>query len=72
MARPETNTCPTPAAAAESVSFLVFPELSLSSYEPELLCKCIVSPDAKLLHPLRQIASNESGQWLGVCNAINA
>ncbi|MBM3117075.1 carbon-nitrogen hydrolase family protein [Jeongeupia naejangsanensis] len=46
------------AAAAESVSFLIFPELSLSGYEPALLHKCTLTPCSELLQPLRQIAAN--------------
>ncbi len=47
-------------AAEEGVEFLLFPELSLTGYEPSLARELAQPPDAALLQPLRQLAM-ESG-----------
>jgi predicted amidohydrolase len=44
------------AAAAAKVQLLVFPELSLSGYEPSLLADAALSPDDARLAPLQQRA----------------
>ena len=45
------------AAAAETVSFLLFPELSLTGYELPRMKDCLVSPDDPSLEPVRAFAS---------------
>jgi predicted amidohydrolase len=44
------------AAAAQGVQLLVFPELSLTGYEPALAAKLAIAPEAPLLRPLREMA----------------
>ncbi|MGS5089918.1 carbon-nitrogen hydrolase family protein [Hydrogenophaga sp. A37] len=44
------------AAAAEGVSLLLFPELSLTGYEPPLLPHHLLSPDGPVLAPMRELA----------------
>src|SRR5690606_19929786 len=44
------------AAAAAGVELLLFPELSLSGYEPERVAACVVAPDGPELAPLRELA----------------
>lgn len=43
-------------AASAGVQLLLFPELSLSGYEPELVASCVVEPDGEKLAPLRELA----------------
>ena len=43
-------------AAEHRVDFLMFPELSLTGYEPSLARELAQSPDAPCLHPLRELA----------------
>ncbi len=43
-------------AANEGVEFLLFPELSLTGYEPSLARELALTPDAELLQPLRELA----------------
>jgi predicted amidohydrolase len=43
-------------AAAEGADFLIFPELSISGYEPTLARAKAMAPDSALLDPLRQLA----------------
>lgn len=43
-------------AAAAGVELLLFPELSLSGYEPERVAGCVVDPAGPLLAPLRALA----------------
>lgn len=43
-------------AAGHGVQLLVFPELSLTGYEPDLAAALAVSPEASLLQPLRDAA----------------
>lgn len=44
------------AAAAAGVELLLFPELSLSGYEPDLVAECVVDPAGEALEPLRDLA----------------
>jgi len=44
------------AAAAAGVKLLLFPELSLSGYEPDLVAGCVVDPAGPALAPLRALA----------------
>ncbi|WP_395608129.1 carbon-nitrogen hydrolase family protein [Pseudomonas sp. B22129] len=44
------------AAAEQSVQLLVFPELSLTGYEPSLAAELAIAPDDALLAPLREMA----------------
>ncbi|AZF04785.1 carbon-nitrogen hydrolase family protein [Pseudomonas sp. R5-89-07] len=44
------------AAAAQGVQLLVFPELSLTGYEPALAADLAIAPEAPLLTPLREMA----------------
>lgn len=44
------------AAAREGVSFLLFPELSLTGYELQQMHGCILAPDDARLAPLRDVA----------------
>ncbi|OLF53535.1 carbon-nitrogen hydrolase family protein [Pseudomonas chlororaphis] len=44
------------AAAAQGVQWLVFPELSLTGYEPTLAAELAIVPDSPLLQPLRELA----------------
>jgi predicted amidohydrolase len=44
------------AAAQQGVQLLVFPELSLTGYEPSLAAELAIAPDARLLAPLREMA----------------
>ncbi|RZI30554.1 carbon-nitrogen hydrolase family protein [Pseudomonas orientalis] len=44
------------AAAARGVQLLVFPELSLTGYEPALAGDLAIAPEAPLLAPLREMA----------------
>ncbi|KRP69615.1 carbon-nitrogen hydrolase [Pseudomonas paralactis] len=44
------------AAAEQGVQLLVFPELSLTGYEPTLAADLAIAPDAPLLAPLREMA----------------
>ncbi|MGE7957479.1 carbon-nitrogen hydrolase family protein [Pseudomonas sp. NPDC089530] len=44
------------AAAEQGVQLLVFPELSLTGYEPELAAGLAVQPQSSLLQPLRDLA----------------
>jgi predicted amidohydrolase len=43
-------------AAGQGVQLLVFPELSLTGYEPGLAASLALSPEATLLQPLRDLA----------------
>lgn len=43
-------------AAAAGVNLLLFPELSLSGYEPDLLASCVIDPAGSALAPLRELA----------------
>ncbi|MBJ2220646.1 carbon-nitrogen hydrolase family protein [Pseudomonas sp. MF7453] len=43
-------------AAEQGVQLLVFPELSLTGYEPTLAADLAIAPDAPLLAPLREMA----------------
>jgi predicted amidohydrolase len=43
-------------AAAAGADLLLFPELSLSGYEPELVAGCVVDPAGAALAPLRALA----------------
>ncbi|MEO4048252.1 carbon-nitrogen hydrolase family protein [Pseudomonas sp. CAU 1711] len=43
-------------AAAAGVELLLFPELSLSGYEPDLVAECVVDPAGDALEPLRILA----------------
>ncbi len=58
-------------AAALGVQWLVFPELSLCGYEPQLLAHCTVSAQSPLLAPLRH-AAQALGQWITVGAALPA
>lgn len=44
------------AAADASVSFLLFPELSLSGYEPDHMVDCMLAPDDARIAPFRALA----------------
>lgn len=44
------------AAAEAGVELLLFPELSLSGYEPDLVASCVVDPAGAVLAPLRDLA----------------
>lgn len=44
------------AAAEQGVQLLVFPELSLTGYEPTLAADLAIAPDAPVLAPLREMA----------------
>ena len=44
------------AAAAAGADLLLFPELSLSGYEPDLVAGCVVDPAGPALAPLRALA----------------
>lgn len=44
------------AAAANGVQVLVFPELSLTGYEPFLAAELAIEPEAAVLAPLREMA----------------
>ncbi|CRM46581.1 (R)-stereoselective amidase [Pseudomonas sp. 22 E 5] len=44
------------AAAAEGVQLLVFPELSLTGYEPALAAALAIAPEDRVLAPLREMA----------------
>ncbi|WP_339532296.1 carbon-nitrogen hydrolase family protein [Pseudomonas mucidolens] len=44
------------AAAEHGVQLLVFPELSLTGYEPSLAAELAIAPDAAVLAPLRELA----------------
>ena len=48
------------AAVYERVQVLVFPELSLTGYEPHLLAAHVLSPDHSALAPLRQAATDHA------------
>jgi predicted amidohydrolase len=48
------------AAAAAGVNLLLFPELSLSGYEPELIAGCVVDPAGEALAPLRELAQRHA------------
>lgn len=43
-------------AAEQGIAFLVFPELSLTGYEPSLARELVQTPDATRLQPLRELA----------------
>nr|BFD42723.1 carbon-nitrogen hydrolase family protein [Pseudomonas sp. FFPRI_1] len=43
-------------AAAKGVQLLVFPELSLTGYEPQLAAELALAPDSPTLQPLRDLA----------------
>lgn len=43
-------------AAKQGVEFLLFPELSLTGYEPTFARKLSQAPDAEILQPLRELA----------------
>ena len=43
-------------AAQQGVQLLVFPELSLSGYEPQLVAELALPPDSPRLQPLRNLA----------------
>lgn len=45
-------------AAKQSVNFLLFPELSLTGYEPSLAGELAQTPDAEILQPLRELAKH--------------
>lgn len=45
-------------AARHGVDFLLFPELSLTGYEPALACELAQAPDTTLLQPLRGLAKH--------------
>jgi len=47
-------------AAEHGVDFLMFPELSLTGYEPSLARELAQSPDAPCLQPLRELAQRLS------------
>lgn len=47
-------------AAAAGADLLLFPELSLSGYEPDLVASCIVDPAGAALAPLRDLAQQHS------------
>lgn len=47
-------------AASQGVEFLLFPELSLTGYEPSLARELAQAPDAQLLQPLRKLAQQLS------------
>lgn len=44
-------------AAGHGVNFLLFPELSLTGYEPSLARDLALAPDAQVLQPLRTLAT---------------
>ena len=44
------------AAAEQGVQLLVFPELSLTGYEPDLAADLAIAPEAAVLQPLRELA----------------
>ncbi|MDQ0739705.1 carbon-nitrogen hydrolase family protein [Pseudomonas sp. W4I3] len=44
------------AAAAQGVQLLVFPELSLTGYEPALAADLAIAPESPVLTPLREMA----------------
>lgn len=44
------------AAAEQGVQLLVFPELSLTGYEPTLAADLAIAPDSPVLAPLREMA----------------
>ncbi|MCR4539807.1 carbon-nitrogen hydrolase family protein [Pseudomonas sp. 18.1.10] len=44
------------AAAAQGVNLLVFPELSLTGYEPSLSARLAIAPEDGVLAPLREMA----------------
>ncbi|MFJ7142125.1 carbon-nitrogen hydrolase family protein [Pseudomonas protegens] len=43
-------------AAQQGVQLLVFPELSLTGYEPQLAAELALAPDSQQLQPLRELA----------------
>lgn len=43
-------------AAQQGVQLLVFPELSLTGYEPQLAAELALAPDSPVLQPLRDLA----------------
>ena len=43
-------------AARQGIDFLLFPELSLTGYEPSLARELAQTPDAEVLQPLRELA----------------
>ncbi|AZC27183.1 carbon-nitrogen hydrolase family protein [Pseudomonas sessilinigenes] len=43
-------------AAQQGVQLLVFPELSLTGYEPQLAAELAVAPDSPVLQPVRDLA----------------
>lgn len=45
------------AAADRGARLIVFPELSLSGYEPSLAKECVLGLDDERLHPLRELAA---------------
>ena len=45
-------------AAKQRVNFLLFPELSLTGYEPSLAGELAQTPDAEILQPLRELAKH--------------
>lgn len=47
-------------AAAAGVDLLLFPELSLSGYEPERVANCIIDPAGDALAPLRELAQRHA------------
>ncbi|PYC25750.1 carbon-nitrogen hydrolase family protein [Aquipseudomonas alcaligenes] len=47
------------AAAEAGVELLLFPELSLSGYEPERVASCVVDPAGPALAPLRELAQQK-------------
>ena len=53
-------------AAKHGVDFLLFPELSLTGYEPSLARELAQAPDAEILQPLRELArliGNDNCRW---------
>ena len=59
------------AAASAGVQLLVFPELSLMGYEPTLMARNVLAPDAPQLAPLRDAAA-QHGMVLVVGMAVAA
>lgn len=47
-------------AAEAGVELLLFPELSLSGYEPDLVAGCVVDPAGPALAPLRELAQQKN------------
>lgn len=50
------------AAATHEVAVLIFPELSLTGYEPELAAALALAPCDAILEPLRRAAAQDDGR----------